>query len=60
MITTKMLKDVIEIKSGITINVGLSANIRKNIMYEKNIILQSILNVLVKTVNNKKVLLVIQ
>ena len=60
MITTKMLKGVIEIKSGITINVGLSANIRKNIMYEKNIILQSILNVLVKTVNNKKVLLVIQ
>ena len=47
-------------KSGISINVGLSAKIQENIMFEKKIIFEILLHVLVKMINIQKVLLVIQ
>ena len=46
-----MAEKVIQIKSGITINVGTSAKIQKNIVYVKNIIFGILLHVVVKMVN---------
>ena len=46
-----MVKNLIQIKSGITIDVGASVKIQKTIMYAKKIIFGILLHVLVKIVN---------
>ena len=46
-----MVDNIIQIKSGITINVGASIKIKKNIMCEKIIIFGILLHVGMKIVN---------
>ena len=46
-----MVESVIQIKSGMTINVNLNAKTRENIMYVKKIIFRILVHVLVKMVN---------
>ena len=55
-----MVENVIQIKSGITINVGASVKILKNIVCAKKIIFGILLHVVEKMVNIQKVLLTIQ
>ena len=45
------VSNVTQIKSGITINVGMGAKIQKNIMHVKKIIFGIMLRVVVKMVN---------
>ena len=46
-----MVESVIQIKSGMTINVNLNTKTRENIMYVKKIIFRILVHVLVKMVN---------
>ena len=55
-----MAENVTQIKSGITINVGVKAKVQENIMCAKNIILRILLQVVVKMVNMQEGLLTIQ
>ena len=55
-----MVENIIQIKSGITINVDVSVEIRKNIICAKKIIFRILLHVVAKIVNIKQVLLTIQ
>ena len=55
-----MVENIIQIKSGITINVDVSVEIRKNIICAKKIIFRILLHVVAKIVNTKQVLLTIQ
>ena len=55
-----MVENVIQIKSGITINVGASVKILKNIVCAKKIIFGILLHVVEKMVNIQKALLTIQ
>ena len=55
-----MVENRTRIKSGIMINVDVSAKIQKNIMHAKEIIFGILLQVVVKMLNIKQVLLMIQ
>ena len=55
-----MVENVIQIKSGITINVGASVKFLKNIVCAKKIIFGILLHVVEKMVNIQKALLTIQ
>ena len=55
-----MVEDVIQVKSRITVNVGVSAIIQKNIMCVKKIIFGILLHVAVKMVKIQQILLMIQ
>ena len=55
-----MVENATQIKSGITINVGVTAKIQKNIMHVKKIIFQIMLHLVMKMADIQKVLLTIQ
>ena len=55
-----MLDNVIQINSGITINVVVSEKIQNNLMHVKKIIFGILLHVVVKLVDMKGVLLMVQ
>ena len=55
-----MIENIIQIKFGIMINVGLIAKIQKNVMCEKGIIPGILIQVLVQMANIWEVLLIIQ
>ena len=55
-----IVENVANIKSVITINVGVSVKIQQNIMFTKNTILRILLHVVVKTENMQDVLFTIQ
>ena len=46
-----MIKNVIQIKSGIKINVGASVKIQKNIVCARKVIFEILLHVVVKMIN---------
>ena len=46
-----MIKNVIQIKSGIKINVGVSVKIQKNIVCARKVIYEILLHVVVKMIN---------
>ena len=55
-----IVENVANIKSVITINVGVSVKIQQNIMFTKNTILRILLRVVVKMENMQDVLFTIQ
>ena len=55
-----IVENVANIKSVITINVGVSVKIQQNIMFTKNTILRILLHVVVKMENMQDVLFTIQ
>ena len=55
-----MVENVTQSKSGIMVSVGVNVRIHKSIICVKNIILEMLLHVLVKMVDMKEVLLIIQ
>ena len=55
-----VVENVANIKSVITINVGVSVKIQQNIMFTKNTILRILLHVVVKMENMQDVLFTIQ
>ena len=55
-----IVENVANIKSVITINVGVSVKIQQNIMFTKNTILRILLHVVVKMENMQDVLFAIQ
>ena len=55
-----IVENVANIKSVITINVGVSVKIHQNIMFTKNTILRILLHVVVKMENMQDVLFTIQ
>ena len=55
-----IVENVANIKSVITINVGVSVKIQQNIMFTKNTILRILLHVVVKMENMQGVLFAIQ
>ena len=55
-----MVENVIQIKSGMTINIGASVKIQKNIMSAEKTIIGILLDLIAKIVNIKQVLLTIQ
>ena len=55
-----IVENVANIKSVITINVGVSVKIQQNIMFTKNTILRILLQVVVKMENMQDVLFTIQ
>ena len=55
-----MLENVIQINSGITINVVVSEKIQKNLMHVKRLYLESCYIVVVKLVDMQGVLLMVQ
>ena len=55
-----IVENVANIKSVITINVGVSVKIQQNIMFTKNTILRILLHVVVKMENIQDVLFTIQ